>query len=62
MYHQSVPTPRVDPDEVLDVRAHHHRDGLQRIDYMGEKVLFHGLEQVSAMMEDTVWFMNLGAM
>ena len=28
----------------------------------GQQVLFHGLEQVSAMMEDTVWCMNLGAM
>ena len=59
-YYQWVRTPRVDPDEVLDVRVHHHSVGLRRIDYMGEKVIFHGLEQASAMMDDTVWFMSAG--
>ena len=61
-YHQRVRTPAVDParpDEVPDGRGHHH-DGLRRIDYMGAKVIFHGLEQASAMMDNT-WFMYVGA-
>lgn len=36
------------------------RDGLRRIDYVGGKVIFHGLEQASVTVDDT-WFMFLGA-
>ena len=52
VYHRRVRTPCVDPDEVLDVRVDHHGAGLRRINYMSEKVIFHGLEQAAAMMGD----------
>lgn len=59
-YHQRA-RKSVDPPS-MDDKALNARDGLRRIDYMGEKVIvvFHGLEQASATMGDT-WFVYLGA-
>ena len=50
-----------DPNLMKPSRVRHDvHEGLRRIDYMGDRVLFHGLEQASALVEDT-WFMYVAA-
>lgn len=56
-YHQRVGT-LADPTKLDEVQE--ACEGLRCIDYVGGKVVFHGLEQACATMGDT-WFMYLGA-
>ncbi|KAG9310055.1 hypothetical protein JVU11DRAFT_10098 [Chiua virens] len=55
-YHRRV---RTLPDATKPGEVPNTAIGLRRLDYIGERVVFRGLEQAASMLEDT-WFMYFG--